>query len=140
VTHTRPADLAEILAEVVPPDGRFRHRQHVHLAFITVRRHGGPRAVELISRWIRRIAAYEHAPQKYNATVTRAWTEIVAHHVSADPSVADFGTFADRHPALLDKRLLTRHYTPAALASPAARAGWVAPDRAAFPWAEGPRT
>ncbi len=41
--HAMPADLAEILAEVTPPDGAFRHRQHIHLAFIAVHRHGGPR-------------------------------------------------------------------------------------------------
>ncbi len=135
--HAMPADLAEILAEVTPPDGAFRHRQHIHLAFIAVHRHGGPRAAELISRWIRHIAAYERAPQKYNATVTRAWTEIVAHHVRADPAVTDFDAFAERHPALLDKRLLARHYTPARLASPDARAGWITPDLAAFPWMQG---
>lgn len=134
MTHAMPADLAEILAEVVPPDGAFRHRQHIHLAFITCRRHGGAQAAEMISHWIRHIAAYERAPQKYNFTVTRAWTEIVAHHVTADPSVTDFETFAERNPALLDKRLLTRHYKPATLASPAARKGWVRPDLAAFPW------
>lgn len=138
MTHAMPADLAEILAEVVPPGGAFRHRQHIHLAFLTVRRHGGARAAELISRWIRHITAYERAPQKYNATVTRAWTEIVAHHVSADPSVTDFETFAERNPALLDKRLLNRHYTSTALASAAARAGWIMPDVAAFPWSDSP--
>jgi hypothetical protein len=132
--HEMPAELAEILAEVVPPGGAFRHRQHIHLAFITVRRHGGTRAADLISGWIRHIAAYERAPQKFNATVTRAWTEIVAHHVSADPSVTDFDIFAGRNPALLDKRLLARHYTSAALASAAARAGWIAPDAEPFPW------
>jgi hypothetical protein len=138
MTHAMPADLAEILEEVVPPGGAFRHRQHIHLAFITVRRYGGARAAELISRWIRHIAAYERAPQKYHATVTRAWTEIVAHHVTADPSVIDFETFAERNPALLDKRLLTRHYTSNALASAAARAGWITPDVAAFPWSDSP--
>jgi hypothetical protein len=129
-----PAELAEILAEVALPGGAFRHRQHIHLAFITVRRHGSSRAAELISRWIRHIAAYERAPQKFNATVTRAWTEIVAHHVSADPSATDFETFAGRNPALLDKRLLARHYSSAVLASPAARAGWITPDVEPFPW------
>jgi len=134
MTHAMPADLAEILAEVVPPGGAFRHRQHIHLAFITCRLHGGAKAAEMISRWIRHIAAYERAPQTYNSTVTRAWTEIVAHHVTADPSVTDFETFAERNPALLDKRLLARHYRPATLASPAARQGWVRSDLAAFPW------
>jgi hypothetical protein len=129
VTHAIPAELAEILDEIGAA-GAFRHRQHVHLAFIAARRYGSAQAAEKVSGWIGHLTA--HAPQKFNATVTRAWTEIVAHHVAAEPSVTDFETFAERHPALLDKRLLTRHYTAATLASPQARAGWVEPDRAAF--------
>jgi hypothetical protein len=130
-----PEELAEILHEITPAAGGFRHRQHIHLAFIAVRRHGTARAADLISDWIRQLTG--HAPQKFNATVTRAWTEIVGHHVDADPSIADFGTFADRHPALLDKRLLTRHYSATTLASPEARTGWVQPDLAPFPWPSG---
>jgi hypothetical protein len=129
-----PDDLARLLGQIVPPGGAFGHRQHVHLAFLTARAHGTQAAVAKISSWIRHIAAYEHAPQKYNATMTRAWTEIVGHHVEADPALADFGEFADRHPALLDKRLLRRHYSSAMLASAAARGGWVEPDLAPFPW------
>lgn len=52
---------------------------------------------------------------------------------AATPTV-DFASFAESHPALLDKRLLTRHYTARTLASPAARAGWAEPDLAPFPW------
>jgi hypothetical protein len=129
-----PAELATLLGQVVPEGGEFRHRQHVHLAFLAVRKHGKSAAIPKISSWIRHIAAYERAPQKYNATMTRAWTEIVGHHVEAAPAVADFGEFADRYPALLDKRLLRDHYSSALLASPAARRSWVAPDLAPFPW------
>jgi hypothetical protein len=132
-----PAELVRLLHEIVPPDGGFGHRQHVHLAFLTTRAHGTGPAIARISSWIRYIAAYERAPQKYNATVTRAWTEIVGHHVRADPAVADFAEFAGRHPALLDKRLLSRHYSSAVLASAAARAGWVEPDLTPFPWCHG---
>jgi hypothetical protein len=140
MTEAMPAELAEILAEIDPPteahDGAFRHRQHIQLAFLAVHRHGTAEAADKISAWIRHLTA--HAPQKFNATVTRAWTEIVGHHVAADPSVTDFEVFAEQNPVLLDKRLLTRHYTAAALASPRARAGWVEPDIAAFPWSPTP--
>jgi hypothetical protein len=129
-----PADLAAMLAQVVPPDGRFGHRQHVHLAFLTVRAFGVQAAVATISSWIRHLAEYNRAPQKYNATMTQAWTQVVGHHVEADPTVADFGEFADRHPVLLDKRLLQSHYRSSTLASTAARRGWVEPDLAPFPW------
>ncbi len=146
MTRAIPAELAEALAEIVPghgaagvpaggaPGAAFRHRQHVHLAFIAIRRYGAADAAGQVSGWLRHLTA--HAPQKYHATVTRAWTEIVARHMAADPLVTDFDAFAERHPALLDKRLLTRHYTAAALASPEARAGWVEPDLAAFGAAE----
>jgi hypothetical protein len=132
--HDLPAELAALLCRIVPEDGGFGHRQHVHLAFLTVREHGTSAAVTKIARWIRHIAAYERAPQKYNATMTRAWTEIVGHHVDADPTVADFGEFAERYPALLDKRLLRHHFSSALLASETARREWVAPDLAPFPW------
>ena len=134
MTHAIPAELAEILEEI-GADGAFRHRQHIHLAFIAARRYGTAQAPDKVSGWIRHLTV--HAPQKFNVTVTRAWTEIVAHHVADDQSVTDFETFAERHPALLDKRLLARHYTSAALASPRARSGWVEPDLAAFPWPSG---
>jgi hypothetical protein len=129
-----PADLAAVLAEIIPPGGTFRHRQHIHLAFLAVQRHGAAHAPEVVAHWIGHIAAYERAPQKFNATVTRAWTEMVAHHVAADQPGTDFDSFAARNPALLDKRLLTRHYSARVLASPAARTSWVLPDRIPFPW------
>ena len=132
--HPIPAELAAKLAEVVPRGGGFGHRQHVHLAYLTAREHGTREAVARISAWIQHIAAYERAPQKYNATMTRAWTEIVGHHVQAEPAAADFADFSARDPALLDKRLLSRHYSSATLASAAARTGWVKPDLAPFPW------
>jgi hypothetical protein len=52
----------------------------------------------------------------------------------AAATATDFASFAESCPALLDKRLLARHYTARTLASPAARTGWVEPDLAAFPW------
>jgi hypothetical protein len=138
-THDMPAELAEILEEIIAPgsghgavvDRAFRHRQHIHLAFIAVRRYGTAQAAEKIGAWLRHLTA--HAPQKYHATITRAWTELVGHHVTADPSVTDFELFAEQNPALLDKHLLTRHYIAATLTSPQARAGWVEPDAAGFP-------
>jgi hypothetical protein len=129
-----PAELAAILAEITPAGGRFGHREHIHLAYIAVRRHGPGQAPAVVARWLRHLTAYHRAPQKFHPTVTRAWVEIVAHHVAAGPPATDFAAFADAYPPLLDKKLLTRHYSSRALASPAARTGWVEPDLARFPW------
>src|SRR5579859_700909 len=130
----RNPELAAILPGITGPGGQFRHRQHINLAFYAVRRYGMPDAVGAICGWIRQIAAYERAPQKYHHTVSRAWVELVAHHVAADPDCLDFGVFAERHPALLDKRLLARHYLSSILAAGPARRGWVEPDLLPFPW------
>ena len=79
------AELAAILAEIVPPGGAFRHREHIHLAYIAVQRYRPDKAAGAVARWIRHLAAYQRAPQKFHTTVTRAWVEIVAHHMAAGP-------------------------------------------------------
>jgi hypothetical protein len=136
--HDAPAcdpQLTEILSGILGPDGSFGHRQHIHLAFVAVHRHGMPEAVEKVCGWLRQITAYERAPQKYHHTVSRAWVELVAHHVATEPDRPEFDVFVERNPALLDKRLLTRHYRSTTLAAAEARRGWVEPDVALFPWA-----
>jgi hypothetical protein len=125
--------FAELMAEVMAGAVRFGHRQHVQLTWLAVRRFGTEAAVDMISEGIQRTARYAGVPQKYNATVSRAWVELVGHHAEHSGS-ADFGSFADQHPALLDKKLLTRFYRSSTLASDQARAGWVKPDLAPFPW------
>jgi hypothetical protein len=129
------ADFDALLAEATATAVRFGHREHVHLTWLAVRRVGVPAAVVLVSDGIQRTARYAGAPQKYHATVSRAWVELVGYH-AAERGEADFTAFAGHHPALLDKRLLTRFYRPATLASAQARTGWVEPDLAPFPWSD----
>jgi hypothetical protein len=127
------SEFSELLGQVVGPEHRFGHRQHVQLTWLAVRRHGTTAAIELISDGIRQTTRYAGKPRKYHATVSRAWVELVGHHANAS-TTADFDTFAEQNPALLDKRLLTRFYRSATLAGAAARSGWVEPDLAPFPW------
>jgi hypothetical protein len=139
--HELPAgdqELAGMLAATTGPDDSFGHRQHLHLAFLAVRRYGMPAAADRVCTLIRHLAARERAPRKYHHTVSRAWVELVAHHVTQDPGCADFESFAGRYPALLDKRLLSRHYRSATLASDGARNGWAEPDLTPFPWTPPP--
>lgn len=131
--NEKPAPFAELMTEAMASAERFGHRQHVHLTWLAVRRYGTDAAIRVISEGIQRTARYAGAPQKYNATVSRAWVELVGHHAN-EADIADFGSFADQHPALFDKRLLTRFYRPSTLASDPARTGWVQPDLSPFPW------
>ena len=124
----------ELMAEVMAGASRFGHREHVQLTWLAVRRLGVPAAIDVVSDGIQRTARYAGAPQKYHTTVSRAWVELVGHHATEPGERDDFPSFVTRHPALLDKRLLTRFYRPATLAAPNAKRGWVAPDLAPFPW------
>lgn len=126
----------DLMAEVMASADRFGHRQHVHLTYLAVRRHGTSAAIEMVSDGIQEVARYANAPQKYNATVSRAWVELVGHHAEHDEA-GDFEAFAEHNAALFDKRLLTRFYRPTTLAGAEARTGWVAPDLAPFPWNAG---
>lgn len=123
--------------EVMADAERFGHRQHLHLTWLAVRRFGTAEAITVVSDGIRETARYAGAPQKYHATVSRAWVEMVGHHAlghRSDGGDDSFERFAEANPALLDKRLLSRFYSSALLASAEARAGWVEPDREPFPW------
>jgi hypothetical protein len=131
--HGTDEELAAAMEAITGEGGEFHHREHVHLTFWAVRRYGMPDAAERICRLIRGIAVYHRAPQKYHQTVSLAWTGLVAHHVAEDPACADFEAFASAYPALLDKRLLSRHYRSSTLASQPARRGWVAPDLIPLP-------
>ena len=133
-THPDSASAFDgLMAEVMATADRFGHREHVHLTWLAVRRHGVPTAIGLVSDGIQRTARYAGAPQKYHATVSRAWVELVGHH-AAERAEGSFTEFVDHHPALLDKRLLTRFYRSATLASPQAKSSWVEPDLVPFPW------
>lgn len=90
------------------------------------------------SHGIQRTARYARVPQKYHATISRAWVELVGHHAT-EHGEDDFNAVVGHHPALLDKRLLARFYHPATLASSQAGTGWVEPDLAPFPWDTGRR-
>ena len=133
MTDRHDSTFAELMAEVMAAAERFGHRQHIHLTWLAVRRYDTAEAIDLISGGIQRTARYAGAPQKYNATVSRAWVELVGHHANHS-NTATFDAFADQNPALLDKRLLNRFYHSATLASSPARVGWVEPDLAPFPW------
>ncbi|MDL9980727.1 hypothetical protein [Microbacterium candidum] len=131
-TDTDTAQFGQLMGKVMATAERFGHRQHLQLTWLAVRRYGTSTAVDIVSDGIQRTARYAGAPQKYNATVSRAWVELVGYHVHQcdDP---DFDTFINLYPELLDKKLLTRFYRSATLAGSQARAGWVEPDVAPLP-------
>ncbi len=124
----------ELMREVMAGSARFGHRQHVHLTWLAVRRYGPASAITLVSEGIQQTARYAGAPQKYHATVSRAWVELVGHHaVQPSPARTSPASSAAIQPCSTSACWPGSTGRPT-LASQQARSGWVEPDLAPFPW------
>ena len=119
-------------SNLLGPSGEFGHREHILLAWRELREHDRDVALRRIEASIRHVAAAHGAPGKYHRTITEAWVALVAHHLEEAPALG-FDEFVERFPALLDRRLLDRHFSRELLAAAPAREGWVAPDLRPLP-------
>jgi hypothetical protein len=122
----------QVLHEIIRRGEGFGHRQHVELAWRYLGAHDAATATDVMAAAIRQVAAAHGAQGKYHETITRAWAHCVAVHSQRWPATT-FTEFAARNPQLLNSGLLGHFYSPQLLASPAARATWVTPDRHALP-------
>lgn len=127
----RTGDL-DILEAIVAARGGFGHREHLELVWTYLQRYDAEAAHRAVAAAIRHLASAHGAPDKYHETITRCWMHLVMVHRAGSPETS-FDAFLAANRGLLDRRLLDAHYTPERLASPEARAGWLAPDRRALP-------
>ena len=102
----------------LPPE-QFNHAGHLRLAWHYLAQHPLDEAIARTCATIRAYATHLGAAEKYHATVTVALVRLL--HACGPAALADA------------KAVLARHYSPALLASAAARAGFIAPDLAPLP-------
>jgi hypothetical protein len=115
------------------PNEVFRHREHVRLTFIYLRRHGFAEARTRISEAIRKYALHNGAPQKYHETITCAWLRIVQEAAACVPESARFADMLEAFPHLLSKSTLLEYYSSELLGSDGARVSFVEPDLRPLP-------
>ena len=112
---------------------RFRHYDHVRLAWVFLREAGLEAATDRMALALRRFAVHHGGDaSRYHETITRAFMQLVAAHAAAAPA-ASFPDFARANPELFDPRVLGTYYSEGLLRSPGARASWVPPDRRPLP-------
>jgi hypothetical protein len=109
----------------------FTHRDHLRMAFAYARRDGGAGAVQGARR-IRALAEAHGDFGKYHETLTVGWARVVGHYALVCDALP-FDDFLAANPQLLDRDLLSAHYSRELLFSPEARARFVEPDLAALP-------
>ena len=131
------AEFVAALEAPTLPNDRFRHYDHVRLAWIYLRDAALPEAADRMAASIRRFALHHHGDlTKYHETITRAFMHLVAVHVAATPQIADFPRFAIANTRLLDKRILLDYYSEERLMSDHARSTWLDPDVRPLPAAK----
>ena len=119
-------------AELTSSD--FHHRDHLRLAWLTVRRYGLEKAEAKVAKGIQRFAAVHDHAARYHDTMTRFWVRLVAHAVANRPEIEDFDAFLAAHRMLLDPTLPFRHWRREAMFTPEARAQWQEPDLVPLPF------
>lgn len=148
MTGHHAAHTDDRLPALVMPDGEFLatfergafagdafpHRAHLRMAWLYVTELGPELAIERAAVGIRNLALHNGRVALYHDTLTRAWVYVVAAAIE-DADSATFTAFLEHNPQLLDKNLLLKHYSSDLLASPRARAHWVAPDLRSIPGA-----
>ncbi len=115
-------------------NSEFRHRDHLRLTWLAMRRHGVAAAEEVVTTGIRRFAQHNSHGPLYHDTMTRFWVRLVGHAVSARPEIVDFDEFLATFPLLLDKNTPLRHWSSEAMFAPEARAAWQDPNLVALPF------
>lgn len=107
----------------------FPHREHVRMGFEMLRRHDFAETVIRFSSTLRAMAARAGKPQAFHQTITIAFLSLIAERQETG-RYPDFESFARSNPDLLDKSLLSRWYSPARLATEAAKRTFLLPEPA----------
>jgi len=121
--------LARFAAATLTPEV-FDHHEHVRLAWLHVTRLPLLEAIRVQCDGLQRLTRALGVPDKFHATITVAWVVLVHDRVAASGAVTGWPEFRAANQDLFAKggAVLGRHYSDAALASNAARHGFVPPD------------
>jgi hypothetical protein len=121
-----------ILSGIIERRGGFGHAEHLELAWSFLAAYPYEAASRRMRSAIRHLAAVHDASERYHDTLTRAWVHLVALHMRGG-TTASFDEFIAENPGLLDRQLLTGHYSSEVLWSDAARERWTEPDLRRLP-------
>jgi hypothetical protein len=103
----------------------FDHRAHLRAAFLLLRSRPFLEACMAMRDGLQALAGKLGKPDLYHETVTLAFMALVAQRMPA----GDWESFVAQHAELCERGLLDSYYSPALLASAAARKTFAMPDR-----------
>ena len=128
--HLSDDEFVATFEECTISPAAFHHADHVRLAWIYAGRYDAKGAEEKLLAGIRRFAAKAGVPEKFQYTMTVAWSRLVAASRKNSKVENTFGEWIASHPEFLDRRRLEKHYSEDKLRGEPARTTWVPPDLA----------
>jgi hypothetical protein len=113
------------------PDGGFRHRDHLRLAWIYLHRFPVLEVLARLSGGLSALARSRGAPGHYHQTITWAYIFLIGERLERTGRDHSWAEFAESHPDLLNgsEGILRRYYRDETLRSNLAREIFVLPDR-----------
>lgn len=128
--------LAEFEAQRWPLE-RWRHRDHVRLAYLYARDLSFEAAAEKLRTGIKahnKAHGIADTPTSgYHETMTLAWLKLVCLVLAQYGPEADGESFCEAHPELMQKKTLRLFYSRDRFMSPEAKTSFVEPDLAPLP-------
>ena len=126
------SELFTQFVDTTLPAGEFHHEQHVHVAWLFIRKFGMPAALGEFSEAIKRFADAKGATGLYHETITWAFLLLIAER-QARCEAESWEAFAAANPDLLvwKPSILERYYSSEVLKSDLARKVFLFPDRTA---------
>jgi hypothetical protein len=80
--------------------GGISHDQHLRIAWVLIRRHGGVQAEQRLVSGTRRACEAHGVPEKFDEALTRRWAHAIAELVERDGPGVSAGAFIIAHPEL----------------------------------------
>ncbi len=109
----------------------FHHADHVHMAFLYLRRYPGLEALRRFSASLKNFAAAKGSPGRYHETITWALLLLIRERMARSNCEQSWSEFSVANPDLLgwNNNPLKKYYWDATLSSDLARSIFLFPDK-----------
>ena len=125
------------------PAEKWRHREHVKVAYLFLRHHPLPAAIERMRTSLQAFNAAQNIPytldRGYHETITLVWMRLVHFTLSEYGPADSADQFYDQHPQLWQAKVLRFFYSRDRLMTWEAKRQFVEPDLCATAKTEGLR-
>ncbi len=130
VTFERDEEFICAFEDTTLPEECFRHRDHIRLAWLYLRRYSVPHVLELYTQGIKNFARANGSETLYHETITWAYIFLVKERMETADGNEHWEDFASKNPDLMSWQdsVLNRYYPKEVLFSDLAKKTFLLPE------------